>query len=157
VKRVGRVSDPDGDEPTNTSARAHSRANTELVSHWLIYEKQNTSIEVLTLRTESEQKALPVFSSEEEAKIFLRSEGMTNRWQVRESSADELVSLLYGPYAGVKKVALDPSPEMVIEGSVDLVSLLRERFVSLVMVRRRRPLRLREQEERGSLDRCAPG
>ena len=42
----------------------------------------------------------------------------------------ELVSVLYGPCAGVKKVALDPlPPEVGGEEMIGLVSLSRERFV----------------------------
>ena len=124
------------------------------VSYWLIAERQDKRIEVLTLHTDGTQETLPVFSSEEEAEIFLRFGGVTGRWRARESSAGELVSVLYGPCAGVSKVALDPSPEMVNEGTVGLVSLLRESFLGLIMVRRGRPLRLGEPEERGNPDRC---
>jgi hypothetical protein len=124
------------------------------VSYWLIAERQDKRIEVLTLHTDGTQETLPVFSSEEEAEIFLRFGGVTGGWRARESSAGELVSVLYGPCAGVRKVALDPSPEMVNEGTVGLVSLLRESFLGLIMVRRGRPLRLGEPEERGSPDRC---
>ena len=124
------------------------------VSYWLIAEKQDNRIEVLTLRTDGTQETLPVFSSEDEAEIFLRFGGVTGGWRARESSAGELVSMLYGPCAGVRKVALDPSPEMVNEGTVGLVSLLRDSFLGLIMVRRGRPLRLGEPVERGSPDRC---
>ena len=120
------------------------------VSYWLIAERQDKRIEVLTLHTDGTQETLPVFSSEEEAEIFLRFGGVTGGWRARESSTGELVSVLYGPCAGVRKVALDPSPEMVNEGTVGLVSLLRESFLGLIMVRRGRPLRLGEPEERGS-------
>jgi hypothetical protein len=124
------------------------------VSYWLIAERQDKRIEVLTLHTDGTQETLPVFSSEEEAEIFLRFGGVTGGWRARESSAGELVSVLYGPCAGVRKVALDPSPEMVNEGTVGLVSLLRESFLGLIMVRRGRPLKLGEPEERGNPDRC---
>ena len=106
------------------------------VSYWLIAEKRNNRIEALTIRTDDEQETLPVFSSEEEAEIILRFGGVTGGWRARESSAGELVSVLSGPCAGVKKVALDPSPEMVVEGTVSLVSLLRESFMKLIMARR---------------------
>src|SRR5919107_2093808 len=124
------------------------------VSYWLIAEKRNNRIEVLTIRTDDEQETLPVFSSEEEAEILLQFGGVTGGWRARESSAGELVSVLYGPCAGVRKVALDPSPEVVNEGTVGLVSLLRESFLGLIMVRRGRPLKLGEPEERGNPDRC---
>jgi hypothetical protein len=35
----------------------------------------------------------------------------------REGSAGELVSVLYGPYADVNEVALDPLPEMLSTGA----------------------------------------
>jgi hypothetical protein len=95
---------------------------------------------------------LPVFSSEEEAELFLGFGGMSGGWRARESSAGGLVSVLSGPCVGVKKVALDPSPEMVVEGTVKLVSLLRESFMNLSMARRSEPLRLGEPEERSSTD-----
>ncbi len=106
------------------------------VSYWLIAEKRNNRIEALTIRTDDEQETLPVFSSGEEAEIILRFGGVTGGWRARESSAGELVSVLSGPCAGVKKVALDPSPEMVVEGTVGLVSLLRESFIGQIMARR---------------------
>ena len=67
---------------------------------------------------------------------------MIGRWRARESGAGELVSALSGPCAGVKMVALDPSPEMVVEGTVGLVSLLREAFTNLIVAGRGGPLRL---------------
>jgi hypothetical protein len=112
------------------------------VSYWLIAEKRNNSMEALTIRTDDAQEVLPVFSSEEEAEIILRFGDVTGGWRARECSVGELVSVLSGPCAGVKKVALDPSPEMVVEGTVGLVSLLRESFMNLIMARRSEPLGL---------------
>src|SRR5919199_2058765 len=103
------------------------------VSYWLIAEKRNNRLEALTIRAYDEQETLPVFSSEEEAELFLGFGGITGGWRARESSAGELVSVLSGPCADVKKVALDPSPEMVVEGTVRLVSLPRESFMNLIM------------------------
>jgi hypothetical protein len=107
------------------------RQRPDPVSYWLIAEKQNYRLGVLTIRTDDEQETLPVFSSEQEAQIFLRFGGVTGGWRARRSSDRELVSLLSGPCAGVKKVALDPSPEMVVEGTVGLVSFLRKSFMNL--------------------------
>ena len=127
------------------------------VSYWLIAEKRNSGLEVLTIRTDDEQETLPVFSSGEEAEIILRFGGVTGGWRARGSGARELVSVLTGPCAGVKKVALDPSPEMVVEGTIRLVSLLRETFMKLIMTRRSEPLRLGEPEERSSTDHSLEG
>ena len=123
------------------------------VSYWLLAEKRNNRIEVLTLRTGGEQETLPVFSSEQEAEIFLRFGGVTGGWRARESSGGELVSVLCGPCTRVEKVALDPSPEMVVEGTVGLVSLLRESFMNLIMARTSGRLKLGEPDKAGtSLD-----
>ena len=129
-------------DQTRRTAEHTPRQPPDLVSYWLIAEKRNNRLEVLTICTDDEQETLPVFSSEEEAKRILRFGGMTGGWRVRESDAGELVSVLSGPCAGVKKVALDPSPEMVVEGKVRLVSLLRESFMNLIMSRRSGRLRL---------------
>jgi hypothetical protein len=81
----------------------------------------------------SGEQALPVFSGEGEAEMFVWLEGaFEDGWRVRETSAGELVSILYGPCAGVGRVALDPSPGMEAE-SIRLVSVGRERFVSWVV------------------------
>jgi hypothetical protein len=138
-------------QPSRTAEHT-PRQPTDPVSYWLIAEKRNNSIDVLTIRTGGEQETLPVFSSEDEAEIILRFGGVTGGWRARESSARELVSVLSGPCAGLKKVALDPSPEMVVEGTVRLVSLLRESFIGQIMARRSGLLELGEPEERSSTD-----
>src|SRR5919199_140751 len=136
-------------QPRRTAERT-LRQPPDPVSYWLIAEKQYNKLEALTIRAYDEQETLPVFSSEEEAELFLGFGGVTGGWRARESSAGELVSVLSGPCADVKKVALDPSPEIVVEGTVGLVSLLRESFMNLIMARRSEPLRLGEPEERSS-------
>jgi hypothetical protein len=123
-------------QPKRTAERT-LRQPPDPVSYWLIAEKQYNRLEVLTLHTDGTQETLPVFSSNDEAEIFLRFRGVIGEWRAKESSAGELVSVLYGPCTGVKKVALDPSPEMVNEGTVGLVSLLRESFLGLIMVMKR--------------------
>jgi hypothetical protein len=89
-------------------------------------------MEVLMVGYSGEQ-ALPVFSGEGEAEMFVWLEGAFEQdWWARETSAGELVSILFGPCAGVGRVALDPSPGMTAE-TIRLVSLSRERFVSWVL------------------------
>ena len=136
-----------GENQPRRTAGHTPRQPPEPVSYWLIAEKRNNRLEALTIRTDDEQKTLPVFSSEEEAEIFLRFGGVTGGWRARGSSAGELLTVLSGPCTGVEKVALDPSPEMVVEGTVGLVSLLRESFMNLIIARRRGPRRPGEPEE----------
>jgi hypothetical protein len=114
-------------------------------AYWLIVKNENGWIEVLTLECDSKEM-LPVFSHEEEAEMFLRLRGVGGDWQASESRAGELVSVLYGPCADVKEMALDPLPEMVAERTVGLVSLDRERFIEGIMARTRRALTLCEPD-----------
>jgi hypothetical protein len=79
------------------------------------------------------EKALPVFSGEGEAEMFVWLGGaFEDGWGVRETSAGELVSILCGPCAGVGRVALDPSPGMAAE-AIRLVSVSRKIFVSRIV------------------------
>lgn len=103
---------------------------------WLIAKNENGRVEVLTVDRGGEQ-ALPVFGHEEEAEMFLSIGGAGDGWRVRESTAGELVSVLYGPCADVGPVVLDPLPEMLDEKMVGLVSLDRERLLDLVLGRGR--------------------
>ena len=88
-------------------------------------------MEVLTVDCGGDE-ALPVFSHEEEAELFLSLGGVGDGWRVRESAAGEIVSLLFGPCAGVGSVALDPSPLMAPE-MLGLVRLGRDRFLDLIV------------------------
>ncbi len=137
------------DLPTNTptpgSETNRAKLKGEQVStrapgsaYWLIARNENSRLEVLATGLTGGDKALPVFSHEKEAEMFLRLwEVGFDGWQARESTAGELVSVLYGPCAGVERVVLDPLPEMIVERTVGLVSLSRERFVDLVLSRKR--------------------
>ena len=113
-----------------TPGRASGRA------YWLLAKNENGRLEVLATDLAGEDEAMPVFSHEEEAQMFLGlwEEGCDG-WRARQSTAGELISVLYGPCARVKRVALDPLPEMVLERTVGLVSLSRKRFVDLVLSR----------------------
>src|SRR5829696_3111893 len=107
--------------------------------YWLICRNENGPLEVLTSGLSGGEEALPVFSHEEEAEMFLWLGGLGDGWQARESAAGELTSILCGLCAGVKKVVLDPLPKMLDEKMVWLVSLERERFLELVLGSGRSP------------------
>lgn len=98
---------------------------------WVIARQDNGRMDVLTISHDKNDKALPVFSFEEEAEMFLQLETPGACWRARETTPGELVSLLYGPYAGVKSVALDPLPVMNSEVVTDLTG--RGRFVRNLM------------------------
>ncbi len=117
-------------------------------AYWRIAKDDNGRLQILATDLAGGEEAMPVFSHEEEAEMFLGLwEIGFDGWQARESTAGELISVLYGPCASVERVALDPLPEMLLERTVGLVSLDRERFVDL-MLSRRRPLARREVRSR---------
>ncbi len=83
---------------------------------WLIANHENGRVGVFTLGSDDDKETLPVFSFEEEAETFLRLGEAGTGWQARETTAGELISLLRGSYAGVKRVALDPL--LVVDGEM---------------------------------------
>ncbi len=98
---------------------------------WLITEyrgAQMGDVLILTISGDS-VKTLPVFSSKEEAELFLEFEVLGTEWRVRQITPGELISLLYGLCAGVENVLLDPSEEIAAERMTALVSLSRKDFV----------------------------
>jgi hypothetical protein len=120
--------------PGRAAGRAAGRAPGS--TYWLIARNENSRLEVLATGLADTEKAMPVFSHEEEAELFLGLwEVGVGGWQARESSAGEIISVLCGPCASVERVALDPLPEMLVERTVGLVSLSRKRFVDLVLSR----------------------
>jgi hypothetical protein len=108
---------------------------------WVVFADERRLTRPLTLRLKGGQGALAVFSHQEEAEMFLRSFGTSGEdWRVRETSAGEVVSLLYGPCCGAKAVALDPLPRMLADGFLGLVALERRRFVGWVTGREQNPM-----------------
>jgi hypothetical protein len=106
----------------------------------LIARHRTGGMEVLRTMLAPGREALPVFSFEDEAKMFLEL-GASGGWRVRETTAGELTSVLSGPCAKVDRVVLDPVPlpGPRIEGLNGLLSMEREAFIrSLLNPRRSR-------------------
>jgi hypothetical protein len=102
-------------------------------TRWIIARAGEGRLEPLYVRARL-SKVLPVFSFEEEAEMFLHLGGYSDGgWRARESSAGELVSVLCGPCADVEGVALDPLPEMLMDGTIGLVEVGRRRFVGQLL------------------------
>jgi len=97
----------------------------------LIARNYDLALEMLTIDLDA-QETMPIFSFREEAEMFIRLSDYDG-WSVRENSAEELVSLLLGPYSYVKKVALDPLPEICDEGMSRLVSVSRKDFTRTLL------------------------
>ena len=102
-------------------------------SWWLVAKNGDGRLEPLVVGG-GEEKTFAVFGFEEEARMFLRLGGLEgDGWRVRRSEAGEIVSLLYGPCADAGSVALDPLPEMAADGTLEQVSVGRERFMTLLL------------------------
>jgi hypothetical protein len=72
-----------------------------------------------------------IFSSEGEAGLFLQHlAGGGDGWRAWQITPEELMLLLCGPYAGAKRIALDPLPEMFADPLlVDLISVDKDHFL----------------------------
>jgi len=90
-------------------------------------------LEVLTVDLDGTGEALPVFSFEEEAEMFLWLQTTEDGWEVRENTPGQLVSILYGPCADVGRVMLDPLPEIGARMQISLLGMDRNDFVESVM------------------------
>ena len=97
--------------------------------YWLVARRESDRMNVFTMELDGSEEVLPVFSSEEEADTFLRLGACKEGWQVRETTSGELVSVLFGPCAGVGRVALDPPPDGYLGPTIELVSVDRDGFV----------------------------
>ena len=89
--------------------------------------------DLLTVDLDGTGEALPVFSFEEEAEMFLWLQTTEDGREVRETTPGQLVSILYGPCADVGRVMLDPLPEIGARMQISLLGMERNDFVESVM------------------------
>ena len=99
--------------------------------YWIITKRDHNQLGALTIGLSCGEIALAAFSFKEEAELFLVLGQASDGWQIRESSAGEITSLLMGPHVDAGRVALDPAPEMLTQKTGGLVSLNRERFMDI--------------------------
>ena len=67
---------------------------------------------MLTISLDEGRDMLPVFSFEEEARLFLFLRRLGEGWDLRETVAGDLLLLLFDPHVNAGWIALDPIPEM---------------------------------------------
>ena len=104
--------------------------------YWVIAKDANDRLgqpAPLTVDLDGTGEALPVFSFEEEAEMFLWLQTIEDGWEVRETTPGQLVSILYGPCADVGRVMLDPLPEIGARMQISLLGMDRNDFVESVM------------------------
>jgi len=129
--RVDGASTREGAETAGGAAR---RGRTQ--RYWVIAKDTKDGfgqLELLTVDLDGTGEALPVFSFEEEAEMFLWLQTTEEGWEVRETTPGQLVSILYGPCADVGRVMLDPLPEIGARMQISLLGMDRNEFVESVM------------------------
>ena len=129
--RVNRASARVG---TETARGVPRRARTH--RYWVIAKDAKDGFgrpDLLTVHLDGTGQALPVFSFEEEAEMFLWLQTTEDGREVRETTPEQLVSILYGPCADVGRVMLDPLPEIGARMQISLLGMDRNDFVESVM------------------------
>ena len=115
---------------------------------WIITRYEDNRMDALTIGSDLDGGFLALFSYEEEAEAFLLLLGdneKKKRWQSEQTTAGGLVSVLLGPYADVKGVALDPLPMALSREMLPLVSMSRDLFLQYLL-----------EERRGAAEELAP-
>jgi len=118
-------------EGAETAGGVPRRAGTQ--RYWVIAKDGFGQPDVLTVDLDGTGEALPVFSFEEEAEMFLWLQTTEDGREVREITPGQLVSILYGPCADVGRVILDPLPEIGARMQISLLGMDRNDFVESVM------------------------
>ena len=134
---AGRVDGAPTREGAETAGGVSRRAGTQ--RYWVIAKDVKDvkdgfgRPDLLTVDLDGTGQALPVFSFEEEAEMFLCLQTTEDGREVRETTPGQLVSILYGPCADVGRVMLDPLPEIGARNLNSLLGMDRNDFVESVM------------------------
>src|SRR5215210_9349938 len=130
AERVDGASTQEGAETAGGVPRRAGRQR-----YWVIAKDGFGQPDVLTVDLAGTGEALPVFSFEEEAEMFLWLQTTEDGREVRETTPGQLVSILYGPCADVGRVMLDPLPEIgtSMQFSLLVLGMDRNDFVESVM------------------------
>jgi hypothetical protein len=100
--------------------------------YWLIRRSNGGNIEAFTVEVGG-LKALPVFSFEEEAELFLALGVSEDGWKVGRSGAGEILSILHGPLSDAVGIVLDPVPESCGGSLLKLLTIERTEFEEAVL------------------------
>ena len=132
--RAARVNGASTRKGAETVGGVPRRAGTQ--RYWVIAKDAKDGVgqlELLTVDLDGKGEALPVFSFEEEAEMFLWLQRTEEGQKIRETTPGQLVSILYGPCADVGRVILDPLPEIGARMQISLLGMDRNDFVESVI------------------------
>ena len=134
---AARVNEASTREGTETARGVPRRAGTQ--RYWIIAKDVKDvkdgfgRPDLLTVDLDGTGQALPVFSFEEEAEMFLWLQTTEDGREVKETTPEQLVSILYGPCTDVGRVMLDPLPEIGARMQNSLLGMDRNDFVESVL------------------------
>ena len=111
--------------PHNNVARAHHVHR--VYAFWVVLEGGAWTLPFMVALPDG-REAIALFSGEEEARMFRHFSKEGANSSILETSAGEVLSLLYGPCSVAGQVALDPFPEVLGARFLELLTLSRERF-----------------------------
>ena len=94
---------------------------------WVVLEG-GTWLSPLTVFLPGGKEAIALFGGEEEARMFCHFSEEGAGTTIRQTTAGEVLSLLYCPWCSAKHVALDPFPEILGNRLLELLTLNRARF-----------------------------
>ena len=96
-------------------------------SFWVVLEG-GTWTAPFTVSLPEGKEAIALFSAEEEARMFCHLSKQGKKGSIRQTTAGGVHSLLYGPWAVARHVALDPFTEGLGGRLLGLLTLDREHF-----------------------------
>ena len=131
---AARVDEGSTRKGTETAGGVPRRAGTQ--RYWVIAKDAKDGFgqpDLLTVDLDGVGEALPIFSFEEEAEMFLWLQRIEDGREVRETTPGQLVSILYWPCADVGRVMLDPLPEIGARMQIGLLGMDRNDFVESVV------------------------
>jgi len=111
--------------PHKSDVRAHQIDR--VYAFWVVLEGSTWTLP-FTVSLPEGREAITLFSSEEEAMMFRHFSKEGANSSILETTAGEVLSLLYGPWSVAGHAALDPLPEILGGRLLGLLTLDREHF-----------------------------
>jgi hypothetical protein len=112
--------------PHNHGVRA--RRTSTVHAFWMVLEGRLQVLPLTVFLSDGTTEAMALFSGEEEARMFCRFCEKGASVKIRQTTAGEVISLLYCPWCAAKHVAIDPFPEILGDRLLGLLTLEREDF-----------------------------
>jgi hypothetical protein len=105
-----------------------ARRTSTLHAFWLVLEGSARRLPLTVFLPDGTTEAMALFSGQEEARMFCHfsKEGASSN--IRQTTAGEVLSLLYCPWCAAKHVALDPFSEILGGRLMGLLTLDRADF-----------------------------